>query len=263
MRIFPLTLHSRGTAKRLAGPQIELATVGEKMDGRIDRLWYLSKGWRKLPAPKSVAEYLENPATLQNTASWPDSKKDKWEQIKKSPCIFFSRSPLTFGHSQLLIPSLDDCEQDLFRLASEIIYGVISTFSTVFGNPRRLHEDEIFKPLSENTLTYGSYKKTLILRTSAQERNEKEYKEYKVHLVPYFESHAELCRKRFHSLHTVKPERTGGLLGWLGVREDDVDKWAVDPNPTKPMLDLIANEHLRMADLSQEFREIWPCVKKM
>jgi hypothetical protein len=230
------------------------------MDGRIARLWYLPEGWRKLSAPKSVAEYLNNPVTLQNTASWPDAKKDKWEQIKRSPCIFLSRSPLTFGHSQLLIPSLGDCEQDLFRLAAEIVYNVISTFTTVFGNLKLLHEKEIFKPLAKNTLTRGSYNKTLVLRTSAQESNGKEYK---VHLVPYFQSHAELCRKRFHSLHAVTPEQVGGLLGWLGEREDDVDKWEVDPNPTKPMLDLIANEHLRMADLAQELREIWPRAKKM
>jgi hypothetical protein len=229
------------------------------MDGRIAGLWYLPEGWGKLSAPKSVAEYLRHPAALLNTASWPDAKKDKWEQIKKSPYIFFSRSPLTLGHSQLVIPSLGDCEQDLFRLASEIICGAISTFNTVFGNPKLLHEKDVFKPLAENTLTRGSYEKTLVLRASAQETIGKEYK---VHLVPFFASHSELCKERFQSLHAAIPEQVGGLLGWLGTREDDVDKWEVDQNPTKPMLDVIANEYLRMADLAQEFREIWARMKK-
>jgi hypothetical protein len=229
------------------------------MDGRIARLWYLPEGWRNLSEPRKVADYLENPEVLKNTALWPDAKEDAWELIKNSPCVFFSRSPLTFGHSQLLIPSHGDCEPDLFRLASEIIYNVISTFSTIFGSPKLLHERRIFKPLAENTVTGGPYNKTLVLRASAQETNA----EYKIHLVPYFESHVELCRKRFHSLHAVTPERTGGLLGWLGEREDDVDKWEVDPNLTQPMLDSIANEHLRMADLAQEFRDTWPGVRKM
>ena len=109
-------------------------------------------------------------------------------------------------------------------------------------------------------ITRGSYEKTLVLRASAQETIGKEYK---VHLVPFFASHAELCKKRFQSLHAAMPEQVGGLLGWLGMREDDVDKWEVDPNPAKPMLDVIANEYLRMADLAQEFREIWSRTKKM
>jgi hypothetical protein len=100
----------------------------------------------------------------------------------------------------------------------------------------------------------------LVLRSSAQEIVDKEYK---VHLVPYFESHAELCKKRFQSLHTVPNDQTGGLLGWLGGREDDVDRWEVDPNPTKPILDQIANEHLKMTVLAQELRKLWPGLKEM
>ena len=223
------------------------------MDGRIARLWYIPEGWQNLSEARSVVEYVEDGSSLKNTSLRPNLENDVWEQVTKSPCIFLSRSPLTFGHSQLLIPSPCDSEPDLFRLASKIICKVISIFSTVFGNTRLLHEKDTFKPLAESTHTEGSYKKTLVLRASAQENNE----EYKVHLVPYFESHAELCKKRFHTVHTVAPGRTGGLLGWLGEREDAVDRWEVDSNPTKPMLDYIANEHLRMVDLAQELRKVW------
>jgi hypothetical protein len=222
------------------------------MDGRIDRLWYLPEGWKKLSAPRSVSEYMKHQTARLISASCPDVQKDRWEQIKNSPHIFLSRSPLTFGHSQLVIPSPGDSEQDLFRLASEIIYDAISTFKSVFGNPTFVHQKAVFKPLADTTLTRGSYERTLVLRASAQESSGNEYK---VHLVPYFASHAELCRKRFHSLHTTTPDRLGGLLGWLGMREDDVDRWEVDQNPLTPMLDVIANEHLRMSDLALEFRQ--------
>jgi hypothetical protein len=232
---------------------------GEGVDGRIARLWYLPEGWRGLSAPKRVAAYLKDPAALHNTAFWPDSTKDEWKRIENSPYIFLSRSPLTFGHSQLVIPSPRDSEQNLFRLASEIIYSAISTFNSAFGKANLIHERDVFKPLAESTLTRGSYEKTLVLRASAREETKKEYK---IHLVPYFTSHAELCRDRFHSRHKVTPDRLGGLLGWLGMREDDVDKWEVDPNPTRPMLDVIANEYLKMTDLSLALRRIWPRVKK-
>ena len=112
-----------------------------------------------------------------------------WNLIN-SPYIFLSRSPLTFGHSQLVVPSPDDCnEEDLFRLASKIIYYAIAAFRSAFGGEKPLHEDKAFESLAENTLTAGPYQKTLVLRASAQEKNEKIYTEYKVHLVPYFKSH--------------------------------------------------------------------------
>ena len=232
------------------------------MDGRLARVWYLPEGWNKVSAARPVEEYSENPALFQIATSWPDNRNDNWEQIKKTcPCIYLVRSPLTFGHSQLIIPSAGDCEQDLFRLASEIIYDVISVFTKSFGDKEKkpLHEDEAFKPLAENTHTYGLYKKTLVLRASAQENSSEEYK---VHLVPYFESHELLCKKRFQSLHIVRPEETGGLLAWLGERENDADRWEVDSSPVKPQLDQIANENLRMIDLAKKLRKLWQRIRK-
>jgi len=223
------------------------------MDGRIPRLWYLPKGWETVSELRPVTDYFKSSKLLQKATSWPDDCD--WEKIEKSPYIFLSRSPFTFGHSQLVVPSPGDCEHSLFRLASKIIYCVISTFRSAFAD-QKLHESQAFVSLTEKTLTYGPYKKTLVLRASADEDSKKRYK---VHLVPYFASHASLCKKRFQSLHAVKPDDDypGGLLGWLGEREDDVDRW--EANSThKKNLDRIANENLRMPDLAQKLRELWP-----
>ena len=231
------------------------------MDGRLARLWYLPKGWNEVATARPVGKYFKDPALLQIATTWPD-QKDSWEHISTTcPCIYLPRSPLTFGHSQLIIPHPGDCEQDLFRLSSEIIYNVISTFKRVFVDMKKpIHEEEIFKPLAENTHTLGHYKRTLILRVSAQEKSEKEYK---VHLVPYFESHDSLCKKRFESLHIVTGGETGGLLGWLGERENDLDHWEADSTPVRPQLDQIANEHLKMIELAEELRKFWLPVTKM
>ena len=222
------------------------------MDGRVDRLWYLPTGWQE---PRSVQDYLRAPSSLKNSTSLPDSREqtDLWDTIRKSPCIFLSRSPLTFGHSQLLIPYDGDSEQDLFRLASEIICKAISALSAMFSGDKPPHQEEIFEPLAKMTLTGGHYVKTLVLRASANESSN----EYKVHLVPYFKSHKELCRKRFHSLHAVAPDKEGGLLGWLGEREDVVDNWEVDPSPVQSALDHIANEHLKMSELAKRLHVSW------
>jgi hypothetical protein len=225
------------------------------MDGRVDRLWYLPRGWRDISKPRNVQDYLGGRSSLENSTLWPDSREqpDPWKTIRNSPCIFLSRSPLTFGHSQLLIPYDGDSEQDLFRLASEIICKAISTFSAMFSDDKPPHQEEIFEPLAKMTLTGGHYVRTLVLRASANESSN----EYKVHLVPYFKSHKELCRKRFHSLHTVTPDKEGGLLGWIGEREDIVDKWEVDPNPVQSTLDHIANEHLKMSELAKRLHVSW------
>lgn len=228
------------------------------MDGRIPRLWYLTKEWLTLSEVPSVEVYYDDPKRLeiQNVKGWPDIRKHYWSQIEKAPHIFVSRSPLTFCHSQLVVPASKNDEEDLFRVASKIIYTAISVFKNAFDSQvKPLHEKDAFKPLAEYTHTYGPYIKTLVLRASASEKTNKQYK---VHLVPYFKSHASSCKSRFQSLHRVKPEETGGLLAWLGEREDEADKWEADPTPVKPLLDQIANDHMKMADLAQELRRLWP-----
>lgn len=219
-------------------------------DERFPRLWYLPNG--ELISPRANDAENVNKSALRRVTTWPNVQAWNENEFGKSPCIFLSRSPLTFGHSQLVVPLKHDCDEEhLFQLASIIISCAIATFRKAFAD-QRLHEKEDFKSLAEKTLTYGSYEKTLVLRASAQEKCEKspiKY-EYKVHLVPYFASHASLCKNRYRSLHASKPgdDETGGLLGWLGEREDDVDRWEAD-NTHKTNLDSIANGVLRCPTL--------------
>jgi hypothetical protein len=46
-------------------------------------------------------------------------------------------------------------------------------------------------------------------------------------------------------------------LWWLGEREDEVDKWEVNSNPWKYLLDDIANNDLKMPKLAGIFRTLW------
>ena len=48
----------------------------------------------------------------------------------------------------------------------------------------------------------------------------------------------------------------GGLLGWLGERENDVDEWEVG-SPWKYKLDEIANKDLEVEELAKHFRSLW------
>lgn len=227
------------------------------MDGRIPRLWYLTKGWQTLSKVRSARVYLKKPDLLRNATIWPDIKETCWRQIEKAPHIFLSRSPITFGHSQLVVPSSRENEEYLFLVASEFIYGAIYAFNNAFKT-NRLHEKAAFRRLAEYTHTHGSYVKTLVLRASAAE---KANQHYKVHLVPYFTSHASCCKSRFHSLHMVKTKETGGLLGWLGKREDEVDRRETD-GTVRPLLDQIANDQMRMAELCRELRQNFNSNKK-
>ena len=59
--------------------------------------------------------------------------------------------------------------------------------------------------------------KTLVLRASAAEKQG----EYKVHLVPCFESHLKSANDLLRARFGGRDE--GGLLYWIGQREDLVD----------------------------------------
>jgi hypothetical protein len=229
-----------------------------EIDQRIPRLWFVPNAWETISAPRTVTDYLESSALLQKTSTWPVDCP--WERVNLSPHLFLSRSPLTFGHSQVVVPCREGSEDGLFRVASRIIRCAIQTFSTAFLD-QKLHESEQFKTLAEATLTYGSYIKTLVLRASAEEKTKTDYTEYKVHLVPYFSSHGALCKNRYLSLHAVEPKDndTGGLLGWLGKREDEVDRWEAHKSHREE-LDPIANGRQRMPEFSQILREIYPSL---
>ena len=140
-------------------------TGREVDDGRILRLWYLPNVWGKA-MEKNFKERLEENG-WENTSDWENVKNKKWNKIEQSPYVFLSRSPLTFGHSQLVI-SLNRTKQDekdFFCLAAKIIERAIIAFQEAFKK-QKLHEDKNFSSLAVITKTKGEYIKTLILRAS-------------------------------------------------------------------------------------------------
>jgi hypothetical protein len=166
--------------------------------------------------------------------------------------IFLVNAPLTFGHSQLIArfsvdPDGHTCDESKrFSLTAPYIDMALRTFQQAFCIST-IHKKIEFAPLAKLTMTDGDYIKTLILRASASEKKT----EYKVHLVPYFTSHDSECKKRFTAVHSVNPEKTGGLLGWLGVRETIADSWLNDgDNPFKERLDEVVEKVLGL-----------PCLK--
>lgn len=178
--------------------------------------------------------------------------------------IFLSRAPLTFGHSQLVLRVQDNVKHDelfLFDLAAPIIKHAISAFRQVLHSDK-VHMTEDFASLAELTLAKDAYLKTLILRTSAEEHpltQEDPLIEYKVHLVPYFESNALECQKRYLAIHRVGPKEKGGLLGWLGERETAVEKWQLkSETPWACILDEVANTNLNMPKLAELLAKAWP-----
>src|SRR3990167_1354910 len=149
------------------------------------------------------------------------------------------------GHTQLICSNITGmAEADKFLLISPIIARAIEVFSCVLI-PQKLHD---FRRLSLLTNSQGRYIKTLILRVSTEEESD----QYKVHLVPFFSSQKEACRKNFQSLHSsVLDEENGGLLAWLGAREIIIDSWQmVGDNPFSENLERIANEEWLLQELA-------------
>ena len=173
--------------------------------------------------------------------------------------IFLVHTPLTFGHSQLIFSVHRQRlkEAARFEKVAKIIKSSISAFQQVLGSEKVHRKNSEFKTLAEITRTKGKYIKTLILRTSADEKRT----EYKIHLVPYFESHASNCKSRYKALHFIKRRRnsatdkTGGLLAWLGERETEVDRWLKDPHPWAKILDQKALKDWKMDKLATLLKE--------
>jgi hypothetical protein len=178
--------------------------------------------------------------------------------MSKFPHIFLTNAPLSFGHSQLVIPSQNENDEDestFFQSASEIIVGVLKVFKNIFGK-QGLHARLAYEALAENTYSYGKFIKTLIFRTSA---NENPDSELKIHLVPYFESIQTECHKRFHSLHTAPPNEKGGLIGSIGERETQMDKWLVEGVPGPISLDEIGKNVWKLPELAKKLYQAWNC----
>jgi len=167
--------------------------------------------------------------------------------------LFLFRVPFTFGHSELVIKFRSrNChrESDRFHYAACLIERAIVVFNQVLI-PSIIKK---FKPYAKITFTKGKYIKTLILRVSADEKSNV----YKVHLIPYFESHAEACQKRFTSIHSVSPKEKGGLIGWLGERDNIIDSWQIiDDNPFGCGVDDIVCHHWNLPDLAEILSKEW------
>jgi hypothetical protein len=124
---------------------------------------------------------------------------------------FLVDAPHTFGHSQLVLKvSTSDEEEWFFSKAAGHAAKCIRRLRTQLPRHRRA-----WRQLADYTKTKGVYKKTLILRVSADE----EADTYKIHLVPYFASHLKSTRKLYQGTHDLPEKKTGGLLHWLGLRE--------------------------------------------
>jgi hypothetical protein len=107
-------------------------------------------------------------------------------------------------------------EEDMFKATIELIVKCIRVFRTELPNAIENNEWEVLK---KYTNTSGKYKKTLILKTSANEQ----CCEYKIHLIPFFESHLCDTKRLFHNGRQLDETKIGGLLGWLGHQERLVD----------------------------------------
>jgi hypothetical protein len=190
----------------------------------FQRTWYLPDCWWTGGSPDNLEEWC---ALLKrgNASQW--NVSDKWREF---PHIYLVNRPLTFGHSQLvmripknLMPTNNENKESLyFECASIMIKRAIKGFVEAF-HTNKLHTEKIFSDLAKRTHSYDEYEKTIIMRVSADE-DPKEV--YKVHLVPYFESNAALCQERYYAVHKV-PDKRGGLIGWLGDRETEVDCWRI------------------------------------
>jgi len=212
----------------------------------------ISKGWSS-PSIMPLERYL----SIQG-----EIKKENDNEYEVVTHIILSHTPLTFGHSQLIMKFLGNKRQIKesirFEHAAQIIKNTISVFEQAFGLEELHIREQELRPLAEISRTSGKYIKTLILRSSAEEHACEEYIEYKVHLVPYFASQAANCKSRYRTLHFLSSDETGGLLGWLGERETEVDRWQKPQHPWANSLNRIACEDWKMPELAKLLCERWP-----
>jgi len=80
--------------------------------------------------------------------------KNTFLEVTKFPYIFVTNAPLTFGHSQLVIPAPPEKdlvdESKLFRLSAPLIENVLNVFDIFFAKKKH-HTKAPFKKLAEDT----------------------------------------------------------------------------------------------------------------
>lgn len=145
----------------------------------------------------------------------PSVSERTWVQTSQAR-VFLVDAPLTFGHSQLVVPKTDaQFEEEAFHAAAPLVEKCIRIFRLALSSAVASH-----KPLARYTNTTGSYQKTLVLKVSASETST----EYKIHLVPVFKSHLDSANCLHQKTHNVSKGKAGGLLHWIGKRELIVDR---------------------------------------
>ena len=228
---------------------------------RILRVWYLPN--EKIKEIDGIYEWwrlwIKKPLETQ-FGKWGQDNllSNFWGEIKEREYIFLTHKPLTFGHSQAVFPKKNNkSEESCFFEAAKHIKQAINTFNTAFNSKepeksQKIQELVGYKSLSLSTHTYGNYIKTLVLRSSASEIKE----EYTVHLAPYFQSHEIECKKLFQKNHSCAPHKTGGLLGWLGERETEVDQWEFKDSWNGLCLDQVAIDVFKLPLLAHHLRQI-------
>jgi hypothetical protein len=226
----------------------------------FQRTWYLPDNWWNTTSPKNEQEWRAL-INRKNSSYW-ETSKYTCTDFPYLPYLFLVNRPFTFGHSQLVMPipprlrsTKKNAEKNLkenlyFEFASIIIKRAIKGFEEALYKDK-VHTRAQFHDLGERTFSYSSYIKTLIMRVSA---DEDPGKFYKVHLVPYFESNAALCQQRYCSIHKVSPEKRGGLIGWLGDKETEVEKWQTNNFE----LAKIARDIWKLPKLAIILRKKWP-----
>ena len=151
----------------------------------------------------------------------PDTRKERtWYELCDNDVhvtVMIVEAPLTFGHSQLILRTERIIpEEDMFGMSSSVIKECLPIINEKL--PKAL-ENPVWKTVREYTKISGRLLKTLILKVSANEAE----RQYKVHIVPYFESHLCLTTILFQQGRDVDKSKTGGLIRWLGEQEKRLD----------------------------------------
>jgi hypothetical protein len=168
--------------------------------------------------------------TMKTASNVPEHLRDRAWYNETSAYAFLVHAPITFGHSQLVV-SVAPCihEEDAFSLAAKHMAICIARLRSTFVGL----DLEGWSKLAQYSVTSGHYVKTLVLKASANENQG----EYKIHLIPCFLSHIEAANALFWA-RFGKKQTGGGLLYWIGRREDLVD---YDTSP----LDTVAEERIK------------------
>lgn len=187
-----------------------------------------------------------SPVYTPNSSRVPEEFRGRTWYEKDDAYAFLVDAPHTFGHSQLVVTvRSSDKEDNAFSKAAPHIAACIKILRTRLPAP----SGRKWRALARYTRSSGPYKKTLVLRVSANEKGN----EYKIHLVPYFKSHSDVTNRLYRVTHDKGPRSKGGLLHWLGQREVILDYDMRDGRKNKVVRTRIKS--FRLQELGSKIRE--------